>query len=292
MNYNRRWSSFILHPSPFVLCLWLLCPAAGQAQTTPDWAGKGLWPSPSDPAPSDASQPSRARPPRIQLFRITPAFLTDPVGLDADDPTPSSADNLDWLQVSLGNDNPFFDFRRPGDPGGVGYYKMHSQVQLYATQTTYCTIGLQAVTPAGLDQDGVADGPTVVIPSVCLYHELEDGTAFQGFLGKNMLLNAALGRPLHYNMQCGFAVQRPLLDTGPDKVGSFYLFLETLGRYRYDATATNVNPNARAAVWEMIPGVHWRMTDNVWLSGGMLMPVGALTSQNSRLWQFTCSIQF
>jgi hypothetical protein len=286
----------VTHHRRLLLALaWLLCPAAALAQDpplsgsvpAPDWANQRSWASAFDAAPDAA----RARANRIQLFRIVPGFLADPVGLESDDPADAApaSDGPDWLQVSLGNDNPFFDFRLPGDPGGVGYYKVHTQLQLFGTRSTSFALSLQAVTPAGLDQDGVADGPTVVSPSLCVYHELGDGTALQGFIGRHLPVNASLASgPIHRNVQYGVAVQRPLLDTGPDNVGSFYLFVEALGRYRYDATDTGP-----PAVWEMVPGVHWRMTDNLWLSGGVLMPVNAApTSREARLWQFTFSFQF
>jgi hypothetical protein len=280
----------IRHCRLLFILMWLLCPAAACAQTAQDWANQRPWASAFDgTAPQDSSAP-RARTNRIQLFRIAPGFLTDPVGLETDDSaTAPPSDGPDWLQVSLGNDNPFFDFRRPGDPGGVGYYRVNTQVQLFGTSSTSCALSLQAVTPAGLDQDGVADGPTVVSPSLCVYHELADGTAIQGFVGRHLHVNSGLGSgPLHRQMQYGFAVQRPVWDTGPDNVGSFYLFVEALGRYRYNANV--VGP---PAVWEMVPGVHWRLTDNLWLSGGVLMPVNAIpTAREARLWQFTCSFQF
>ena len=70
-------------------------------------------------------------------------FLCDPLGIDPDnDPPAADADatapvggSLDSVnlpvQFGMGSDNPFFDFRRPGDPGGVGYYKVHTQLQLF-----------------------------------------------------------------------------------------------------------------------------------------------------------------
>jgi hypothetical protein len=283
----------------------LLCPAGARAQgldlagsePAPDWSQRRPWASAFDgTAPADSAA-VRARANHIQLFRITPGFLTDPVGLDADDPAAPPPDGADCFQVTLGNDNPFFDFRRPGDPGGVGYYKVHTQLQLFGTRSTSCAVNLQAVTPAGLDQDGVADGLTVLSPSVSVYHELEDGTAFQGFIGRHLNVTARAwpwqaqgfgSGPIHRQVQYGFAVQRPVWDTGPDQAGSFYLFVEALGRYRYDA-----NSAGPAAVWEMVPGVHWRLTDSLWLSGGVLMPVNAPpTARDARLWQFTCSFQF
>ena len=75
-----------------------------------------------------ASAPTANSANRIRLFRIQPGFLSDPVELDSDDktpggePTPSAPDDgPDWINVAIGNDNPFFDFRRRTDPGGVAY---------------------------------------------------------------------------------------------------------------------------------------------------------------------------
>jgi hypothetical protein len=286
--------SIFRHPRWLLVLTGLLIPAVAQAQSDPDWATQRVWTSPVDVTPPvDSTSPPRPRANRIQLFRIVPGFLSDPVGLDSDDPKDATPnDGPDWLQVSMGNYNPYFDIRRPGDPGDVGYYKLHSQIQVFDTGATSLAVALQAVTPAGLDQDGVQDGPTVVSPALSLFHTLDDGTGIQGFIGKNMNLNpTSLSGPIHRQMQYGVAVQRPVLDTGPEKIGSFYLFVEALGRYRYDATATTTTATGPSAVWEMVPGVHWRLSDSVWLSGGVLMPVNAPTS-SSHLWQLTCSFQF
>ena len=175
-----------------------------QAQSDPDWATQRVWTSPVDVTPpADSTSSPRPRANRIQLFRIVPGFLSDPVGLDSDDPRDATPnDGPDWLQVSMGNYNPYFDIRRPGDPGDVGYYKLHSQIQVFDTGATGLTVALQAVTPAGLDQDGVQDGPTVVSPALSLFHTLDDGTGIQGFIGKNMNLNpTSLSGPIHRNVQ-------------------------------------------------------------------------------------------
>jgi hypothetical protein len=89
-------------------------------------------------------------------------------------------------------------------------------------------------------------------------------------------------------MQYGVAVQRPVLETGPESIGSLYVFVEALGRYRYDP-GVSTGP---ASTWEMVPGLQWKMADNMWLSGGLLFPVGVPNQSQARLWQLTCSFQF
>ena len=63
-------------------------------------------------------------PSRLRVFRVQPGFLSDVTWLDDDhtgatkplefDPEP------EFISLSAGNDNPLFDFRNRGDPGGVG----------------------------------------------------------------------------------------------------------------------------------------------------------------------------
>ena len=276
------------------LALPALAAAPLRAEDFVDWKRGGVLTgldlsSLSAPAASPAAQANRLR-----LFRLMPGFLSDPVGLEADDPTPPASppgradDDLNWLQVSMGNDNPFFDFRRPGDPGGVGFYKVHTQVQLLDSPSTCFALGLQAVTPAGLQNGGVDDGPTVVVPALSLFHSLDDGTAFHGFVGKNVNCDRPLGgSSIHRSFQYGVAVQRPVAPAGPEGLNNLYLFVEALGRYRYDASAA-AGP---AALWEVLPGLQWKVNPNWWISGGVSLPVNAGTP-DARLWQITCSFQF
>src|SRR5438270_658977 len=79
--------------------------------------------------------------PRVRLFRMMPGIPSDPLGLDSGDDLAGPKDDsavaamnrsvfdtgeTNWLQIAIGQDNPWFDLRRPGDPGGVGYYRMNS----------------------------------------------------------------------------------------------------------------------------------------------------------------------
>jgi hypothetical protein len=211
------------------------------------------------------------RPDRIRLFRIVPGFLSDPVGLEDDstlgpDGVPVKTDDgPSWLQLAVGNDNPFLDVRYPGDPGGIGYTKVHSQLQLFELPTTSCAIGFRAVTPAGAEQGGVEDGPTVTNPAT---------------------LTDTLGRAsqLNRSMQYGMAVQRTLL---PEE-NSVFWFVEALGRYRYDTTT----PGTTQASMEVLPGMHLKLNESWWLSGGVILPVTQNRPMDGHLWQITCSFQF
>jgi hypothetical protein len=211
--------------------------------------------------------------------------------MDPDDPVDPFADqpdtSPDWLQLAIGNDNPYYELRRPGDPGGIGYFRVCGRAQLVDAPNTACTVGLQAVTPAGRDFDGLPDGPTVVMPAFSWYHELDNGTAFQGFFGKNVYTDSLLARQnFHRRYQCGVAVQRPLWPGDVDGSGGVYCFLEALGRYRYDP-----RPDASQSTWEVLPGLHWQMAEKMWLSGAVVLPCGPSHSDRNQF-QLTCSFQF
>jgi hypothetical protein len=242
--------------------------------------------------------PAPPRPNRIRLFGIMPGFLSDPVGLEDDTPpfaedgTPLKADDgPSWVQIAIGNDNPFFDVRHPNDPGGIGYTRVQTQVQILDLPSTSCTVGFQAVTPTGAQQGGLEDGPTVVSPAFSVFHALGDGTAFQGFVAKNLHVSSpanltdTLAHPgqLNRSMQYGMAVQRPVLP----EVNSLYVFVEALGQYRFDPAST-----VPAASMEVLPGMHLKVSETWWLSGGMILPVNRDRPTDTRLWQITCSFQF
>ena len=234
-----------------------------------------------------------------RLFRMPSAFPSGPLGLDNDNDSlvddgnaagaagdkDAAGDNR--LKLAVGSDNPFFDFRRPGDPGGVGYYRLHSQVLLFDNQKTGFGMGLRAVTPAGLEADGISDGPTVLSPHFAWFHEVGNGTAVQGFVGKDLRANSHWSDSLERQINYGLALQSPLPGIEPAPGRSVHVFLEALGRYRIDG-----DPSLRAPLnWELLPGVHWRLGDSWWMSGGILMPLG-VPRPDAHLWQITCSWQF
>jgi hypothetical protein len=239
--------------------------------------------------------------PRIRLFRMPAGFLSEPVGLDNDpdvapppDALPSSLsgpddDFFNRMQVTVGTDNPFFDFRSTTDPGGVGYYRLHSQLQILETGSTGLALECQAVTPAGLESDGLADGPTFFSPALAWYQELGADTAIQGFVGKNIRANARWVDNMNRSVKYGMAVQRPVPGLTTESGQGLFVFVEALGRYRPENDPTSRNPNGMR--WDLLPGLHWRLSDNWWLSGGVVLPMG-MPRQDANFWQITCSWRF
>jgi hypothetical protein len=242
------------------------------------------------------------RPSRFLLFGMPTGYLKDPVGLDLDAESPPGAtsnpftanadDGFNWLQVNVGSDNPFFDFRRPGDPGGVGYYRMSSQLQLLDTGKAGLNVALAAATPAGLEAEGVANGPTFFSPAVACYQELGQGTTLQAFVGKHMRANSRFGDGFGHSIQYGVAAQHalpdlPFLSSSNPNHGMF-VFVEALGRYR---NTWDDRVISQRCPLELLPGLHLRMTENWWMSCGLLVPLSAPRPE-SRLWQLTCSWRF
>jgi hypothetical protein len=231
---------------------------------------------------ADESAPA-TRVPRVRLFHMPAGFLSEPVGLDSGDSPPDPTTlppppDPGFLQVTMGMDNPFFDYRRPDDPGGVGYYKVDSQVQLLDKGNTCLCVGLQAVTPAGLESGGLADGPTVLRPAVAVFQELGDAAALHGFVAGQIRTHAGWTDELESGIQYGMAVQCavPGLCNGPRQ--GVHVFVEALGRYRGETT--DPSP-ARPMTWEIIPGVHWRVGERWWVSVG-----AARTSLLTCCWRY------
>jgi hypothetical protein len=304
----RRFAvPFIRFLVPFALAVILVMASGAAGEDLPRSTGD-CWREPLLPgslnalrlrcAPIAETGSVANRDPPVRLFRMTTGYLVSPVGIDDADSssnaplsdqmsTPSEGDSLSRMQVVAGNDNPYLDFRRPGDPGGVGYLRLHSQVQFVDTGRTGCTLGLRAATPAGLEYDGLQDGPTVVAPNLGWYYDLGEGAGLHGFVGKSVRAGGGWTDNLGRNVEYGVAVHRPvpLLDSGDSH--SLFMFVQALGRNRPDFSFDS----RKSAQWEVLPGIHWRMSDTWWLSGGVIVPVGTSRSDLG-LWQITCSWQF
>jgi hypothetical protein len=295
-----RWSAGL----PLLLGCCVLAgpvaPARAQQSSGIDWGRSPILPPDLSPGVLLGPPPPPAptsRPHRVRLLGFQPGFLSDPLGLDSDDPPlvdpkPPEVNGGDWITFAHGADNPYFDFRQPGDPGGVGFYRVNTQVQLFDSQTTACSLGLQAVAPAGLQYDGLPDkqGATVVSPAFSLFHALEDGTALQGFVGKHLPVAQAGTTPqLRKDLKYGLAVQRPLVPDAPDALRNLYLSVGALGQYRLADGPASAGPPVS---WEVLPGFSWKLADNWWLSGAVVVPVSSTTRTENARWHFTCSFQF
>ncbi|HEY7311039.1 MAG TPA: hypothetical protein VH643_16870 [Gemmataceae bacterium] len=291
-------------PVLLILSVCLFAPCALRAESLEANSSLGLWDldlgHDTLGAPPATMSPSRGQ--RIRLFCIAPGFLSEPIGLQDDDSglpgvpsmpgsnlpsAPAQADGPEWVQFGMGNDNPNLDLRRPGDPGGVGYYRLNTQVQLFDSPTTSCAFGLQAVAPAGIQFAGMPDGPTVFSPAFSVFHSITENTAIQGFVAKNVPVSGADGTCfLQRSLQCGMAVQRPLSADGPEALRSVFLSVGALGAFRPDHGSLTLLPT-----YDVLPGVQWHVNDTWWLSSGVLVPVGPVRTAPSQ-WQLTCSLQF
>lgn len=278
-----------------LLCPLLLAaltpPAPGQTAPAPDLDREPVVPPQLAVTAAPPSTPSAAQPGnRIRLFRIQPGFQCDPLGLDVDEHdrlAVESEPGPDFVNVTVGNDNPFYDFRRQGDPGGVGYARVNTQVQLFDTQTTSLSLGVQAVAPAGLEFDGLPDrmGTTVLTPALSFFHALEGGTALQAFVGKNLPIQNSTAQAVRRELQYGMAVQRPLSTRNDDPLRNLYVSVGALGQ-------VGTESQSRTPVVEVLPGLHYRAGESWWISGGFSVPVGTARPEAVQLWQVTCSLQF
>jgi hypothetical protein len=241
---------------------------------------------------------------RIRLPRFQPGFLADPVNVFPDttttDPTQPADDSADWLNLAMGNDNPFTDFRRPGSAGGLGYYRMMGQVQLLDSGSTGFALNLNAVTPAGRQMDGVEYGVTVFTPSLAVYQELMTGTALHGFVGTNLSVNGlptaftSPGQVVSSPVEYGIALQHPLLLPETDVDGGLYFYVGAIGRV---TDPRDLPPlAARQPTLEVLPGLHWQLDSKTWLTGALIVPVSrgttTPTQTNQPLWQLTCQFRF
>ena len=224
------------------------------------------------------------RTPRISMFHMLPGFLSEPMTiLSKGDPVVDGADSAaqdteaggwEGLMVSVGSYNPYFDLRRPGDPGGVGYYHLQSQLQVVELPSTSVCLGVRAWMPAGLDVGGVGDGPTTVAPGLGVFQDLGNGTGLHGYVDQNFQGACRTHGPLQY----GMGVQCPLTPWADPADSNLYFFVEAMGNYDY--VGTNYR-QGRPQNWDVVPGLHWRVNDT------FSMSIGATRSSLvTWMWQF------
>jgi hypothetical protein len=271
-------------------------PERAHAQIPSD-PGNNIWQRPildgaagaiSFDAPGGESNSSNGHARRIPMFGMVTGFVSEPLGLDSHDDPPGvgPGDSLGVttdtgekgpVVVAMGLDNPNFDFQGKTAFGGVGFYKLHSQVQVLDEGTTCVSVGLQAVTPAGIEAGGLQGGPTLLRPNLAWFQELGEGTALHGFVSETIRAHAHWAGELGSSINYGMAVHYELPALGMCPLHSFQLFMEALGSYRLFGYSALVRPIS----WDFIPGVRWQMGESWWLA------IGA-----SRRSVVTCSWQF
>ena len=222
--------------------------------------------------------------PRLRMFGMPTGFLANPFGLvDDDDPALANdaiaaqlqkEDDFRNMQVAFGADNPYFDLFRPGNPGGIGYTRVHTQYQVFDSGTSSLCLNMLAYTPTGMEMGGIANGPTTFCPAVSWFQDLGQGTALQGFVCHNV--NARPGWEENWSRRIyyGVAWQCPLFGYDKDSDQGVFFFVQAMGRFYYDDNST------RPAM-TVLPGIQWRVSDNCWLSVG-----GTRHGLISWAWQF------
>jgi hypothetical protein len=222
---------------------------------------------------------------RIRPFLVQPGYLIETPWLGADDPTPPESDaGPEWMTISFGNDNPYFAFRRQGDPGGVGFFRVASQVQLFDAANTSCAICVNAVAPSGTQFDGLPEnrGATVLMPALSLSHAVDDGTWLMMSVGTNLTLQSPTPQPYHRDWQYGFGMCRSLTTDGTSPLRNVYLSVEALGQQRDSLPVT----------WGLLPGLHWKPANNWTLSGAYAVPMASQPNTQQQQWQIICTVQY
>jgi hypothetical protein len=254
---------------------WLLNSARAFGQEFHLWSPEDLFGRPrvplriqsfDDPGAISGSPSGAAR---LQMLGMPAGFIVNPIGITDDDDPPAvpGSDRIDTerdLYFSFGSYNPYLDLRRPGDPGGVGYTKIYSQLQLFDVGRSCMALGLQAYTPAGIEMGGVANGPSYVVPALAWFQDLGNGAGLQSYIGQNIHASPRFTDRMNTNFHYGVAFHCPVPGTESTNEQGLFFYLQALGRYRFeDSGSTNGRPN-----WEFVPGIQWRLNGNCWMSVG------------------------
>jgi hypothetical protein len=208
----------------------------------------------------DPAATSLANRARIPLYRMMPGFLSDPANFARRDDAGDSQSNADGFLVNISDDNPFFDPRGPADPGGAGYYRLFSQMQVLDTGSTSVCLGLKAWTPAGVENGGVGEGHTYFAPGLGIFQDLGNGSGLHGFVGEHFCADARNANR-QAAVQYGMAMHCPVPGLVESTTNGVYVYVQALGRYGYPNYS-----DGREMEMELVPGVHWRINENLWMS--------------------------
>ena len=114
----------------------------------------------------------------------------------------------------------------------------------------------------------------MLAPGLGVFQHLGNNAGLHGYVGQQ--IRADLRSSNQATMECGMAMHCPVPGLVEPTSHGVYFFVQALGRYGVS------NPgDGREMGWEFVPGVHWRLSDNFWMSLGA-----------TRRGMFTCSWQF
>ena len=273
----RRIRTNLIVKTLLIAAAWLTMCGGAPGQEFHLWQPQDLFGSPRvplriNPTDDSASPSSPSSAARLQMLGMPSGFIVNPIGIMDDDDVPPGAildtdrpnPERDLVQLNFGNYNPYLDLRRPGDPGGVGYYKIYSQMQLFDSGKSSVAMGLQAYTPAGVEMGGVANGPSYVVPALAWFQDLGNGAALQSYIGQNIHAIPRFTDRMNTNFHCGVALHCPVPGTDSTNEQGLFFFVQALGRYHFDDGSTPAN----RPMWEVVPGVQWRLNNNCWMSVG------------------------
>jgi hypothetical protein len=217
-----------------------------------------LWGNPDD----DGGSANRG--PRVRLFRMMPGYISDPVGLGELDDDPLIVDpsyqsaGPQRFTFGFGLDNPYFEPRGPGDPGGIGFYRIYTQAQILDLGTTSISLGLQAWTPAGLENGGVSQGATAFSSGIGAYQDIGSGIGLHAFADQTCH-NIRQASQFH----CGVAIQAPLTNWDRPENQDLFFFIQAVGMTQCYGQRSDRDFN-----WECLPGIFWKVGDCFSMSFG------------------------
>ena len=124
-------------------------------------------------------------------------------------------------------------------------------------------------------------------PALAYYQELDAGLALHGFISHSLIARPRWGDSLERNVRYGLAFAAPVPGVLIDAAQSLHMFVEAQGRTREG----EYMPPREGGNYEFLPGLHWQMGENWWMSGALILPVGA-GRIDPDFWQLTCSWRF
>jgi hypothetical protein len=128
---------------------------------------------------------------------------------------------------------------------------------------------MKALTPAGVESGGAAEGHTYFLPGIGVFQDLGFGAGLHGYVGQQLCADIH-GATRQAAVECGMALQCQVPGLVELTNNGVYVSVQALGRYGYQSYN-----DGREMDLQLVPGVQWRVSENLWMSlgasrGGML----------------------